>query len=193
MDKVICVGKNYLKHAIELGDAIPTEPLYFLKPPCTIVQAGSGPVDVTLPSGEVHHEVELVLEVTGGRFTRYTIGIDLTRRDLQNSLKKAGQPWEKAKVFKNSSILGPWRDLKSLPELLKQPFFLTVNGKLRQEGKGEDMRWGPEFLLKDLPQWWPVCDGDIIYTGTPEGVGPLVKGDMVSVRGPNLEYSVRVI
>lgn len=192
MDKVICVGKNYLKHAIELGDAIPEEPLYFLKPPSTIVQAGSGPLRVQLPEGEVHHETELVLEMRGGRFTRYTIGLDLTRRDLQNRLKKAGQPWEKAKVFKNSSILGPWRELNSLSDLLKQPFSITVNGKRRQEGRGEEMRWGPDFLIKDLGHWFPLCDGDIVFTGTPEGVGPLVSGDQVVVQGPDLRYELTI-
>src|SRR3954462_4564431 len=106
MDKIICVGKNYTKHAAELGDAVPEEPLYFLKPPSTIFTATGEENKVELPKrGEIHHEVELVLKLTktSGHFgfSHFTFGLDLTNRELQTSLKKAGQPWEKAKVFKN--------------------------------------------------------------------------------------------
>lgn len=195
IDKVICVGKNYLKHAIELGDAIPEEPVYFLKPPSTILQVQGTGTKAVLPAGfEVHHELELVFEIrragTGWHLSRYTLGLDLTLRDLQNRLKKAGQPWEKAKVFKNSSILGPWREISSLEKVLDAPFSLEVNGKVRQQGEGRDMRWGPDFLIPDLQRWFPIQDGDILYTGTPEGVGPLKEGDALKVRGLDLEFQL---
>ena len=123
MDKIICVGKNYLKHAQELGDAVPEEPLYFLKPPSTLYLAEGDSGRVQLPvSGEVHHELELVFRIEGMTFSHFTLGLDLTIRDLQSRLKKAGQPWEKAKVFRNSAILGPWQPLTTLDEALAIPF-----------------------------------------------------------------------
>lgn len=195
MDKVICVGKNYLKHAVELGDALNEEPLFFLKPPSAIGDPAAGPISIPT-SGEIHHEVELVLEIkksgTGWKFSRYTVGLDLTIRDLQSKLKKAGQPWEKAKVFKNSAILGPWRELTSLEEVMSQEFSITVNGQIRQAGFGKDMRWKPEALIKDIEKWFPLRDGDILFTGTPEGVAELKAGDKVQVRGPKIDYSFTI-
>jgi len=197
MDKVICVGKNYLKHAVELGDAVPEEPLYFLKPPSVILTIDGSSGTLALPSeGEIHHELELVFEIrrvgNGFRLSRYTLGLDLTQRDLQQKLKKAGQPWEKAKVFRNSCVLGPWREVSNLEKLLAAPFTLEVNGQVRQQGQGQDMRWGPEFLLKDVPQWFPLCDGDVLFTGTPEGVGPLQHGDVARINGPDIKFQISV-
>lgn len=193
MDKVICVGKNYLKHALELGDAVPEEALYFFKPPSTILSATEAKTALILPEqGEIHHEVELVLEIVGDHFTRFTIGLDLTLRDVQNRLKKAGQPWEKAKVFKNATVLGPWRKIANLDEVMTAKFSLSVNGQMRQQGQGLDMRFKPPELLADLRHYFPVLDGDILFTGTPEGVGPLVHGDELVVQGLGLEYSLRV-
>ena len=192
MDKIICVGKNYLEHAKELGDAIPDEPLYFLKPPSTFLEVVEKTVEI--PRGfEVHHELELVLRLGetddhGWEFTHYTFGLDLTLRDVQSRLKKAGQPWEKAKVFKNSAIRGPWEPVLTLEETLKIPFALKVNGEVRQRGLGQGMRWKPDELLKDLQKWFPLCDNDVLYTGTPEGVGPLKDGDVVEVNGGAVFY-----
>ncbi len=196
MDKVICVGKNYLKHALELGDAVPEEATYFFKPPSVIHTVTKNNQFVDLPArGEVHHEIELVFRIanTAGKLsiTHYTLGLDLTLRSLQATLKKAGQPWEKAKVFPNSCIVGEWRECTSLDEVLEIPFQLSVNGKLKQHAMGLDMRWKPDDVLEDLPNFFPVCDGDVLFTGTPEGVGPLVKGDVVEVRGGEINYSFK--
>jgi len=193
MDKIICVGKNYLKHAAELGDAINEEPLFFLKPPSTICVVEREAISIALPAhGEIHHEVELVLKLTATdnkfAFTHYTFGIDLTIRDLQTKLKKAGQPWEKAKVFRNSAILGQWQPIKTVNDVLGLTFSLAVNDEVRQKGVGQDMRWKPEVLLNDAARWFPLQDGDIMFTGTPEGVGPLTKGDRVEVRGGAIRY-----
>ena len=195
MDKIICVGKNYLNHAKELGDAIPDEPLYFLKPPSTMFKAASVEQYIELPNrGEVHHELELVLMITrvgsSYEFTHYTFGLDLTIRDLQTKLKKAGQPWEKAKVFKNSSVLGTWRHLTSMTELMEMPFELKVNGELRQKGQGKDMRFNPRFLLDDVSRWFPMVDGDIMFTGTPAGVGEMKRGDRLEIRGGEVQYNL---
>ncbi|MGE4132961.1 MAG: fumarylacetoacetate hydrolase family protein [Bdellovibrionales bacterium] len=181
MDKIICVGKNYLKHAMELGDAIPEEPIYFLKPPSTIAKAQG---KIALPAnGDLHHELELVFEIgrRGGdwMFTRFTIGLDLTLRNLQAHLKKSGQPWEKAKVFRNSIVLGEWRPVSSLEQAMNMPFSLKVNGEVRQQGVGRDMRWTPDWVLQDLPKFFPLCEGDLLFTGTPEGVGPIKNGDVL--------------
>lgn len=195
MDKIICVGKNYLKHALELGDPVPSEPTYFLKPPSCLHVVDKNNQIVRLPrTGEVHHEIELVFKIQNdskGRpsFSHYTLGLDLTLRALQSSLKKAGQPWEKAKVFAHSAILGPWKELRSMDDVLDMNFQLLVNGQIRQKGMGLDMRWKPDFLLEDVARWFPVCDNDLLFTGTPEGVGPLLNGDSVTVQGGNLEYS----
>lgn len=198
MDKIICVGKNYLKHAQELGDAVPQEATYFLKPPSTLCAVENNGAKVQLPSrGEVHHEIELVFRIhknEEGQLTlsHFTFGVDLTIRDLQARLKKAGQPWEKAKVFANSAIVGPWQEVISLKETLDLPFTLAVNGEVRQKGLGKDMRWTPDFLINDLPKWFPVEDGDLLFTGTPEGVGPLKDGDTVNLQGGNINYSFRI-
>lgn len=194
MDKMICIGKNYLKHAQELGDAVPEEPIYFIKPPSTLMLAAAEPFTVDWPGqGDLHHEVELALRISqdGGdwRFSHYTIGLDMTLRDVQARLKKAGQPWEKAKVFKNSAVLGPWQELSSLGELLEQEFSLSVNGQVRQRACGSEMRWKPAETLKDLQRWFPLCDGDVLFTGTPEGVGPLEEGDLLEVSGPKTRYA----
>ena len=194
MDKIICVGKNYLKHAKELGDAVPEVPLYFLKPPSTLLVVDSGTGLLQLPKrGEVHHELELVFRIEDGTLTHFTLGLDLTLRDLQTQLKKAGQPWEKAKVFANSAVLGPWQPVTSLEAALRMPFELSVNGEVRQRGVGSDMRWDPAELLKDVATWFPVRNGDILFTGTPEGVGPLKAGDALKIRGGPIEYGLNCV
>lgn len=197
MDKIICVGKNYLKHAKELGDAIPEEPIYFLKPPSVAVSIESPGQVVDLPAeGDIHHELELVFKVRARagkfEFSHFTLGLDLTLRDLQQKLKKLGYPWEKAKVFKHSAILGPWQELRDLDSLMQAEFTLKINGQLRQHGQGRDMRWGPLATIKDLQQWFPICDGDLLFTGTPEGVGPLVHGDRLEICGPGLDFTLTI-
>jgi 2-keto-4-pentenoate hydratase/2-oxohepta-3-ene-1,7-dioic acid hydratase in catechol pathway len=197
MDKIICVGKNYLKHAIELGDAIPEEPMYFIKPPSTIVEVKSPDQVVEFPAlGDLHHEVELVFRLRerhGEWFLAdYTIGLDMTLRDLQSRLKKDGQPWEKAKVFKNSVVLGSWHPVTDYKTLMKQDFSIAVNEKTRQKDHGDHMRWKPRETLEDLQRWFPLRDGDLLFTGTPEGVAALHDGDQVEVSGPGVHYTLRV-
>lgn len=198
MEKIICVGKNYLKHAQELGDAVPTEPMYFIKPPSVLFTADPGNPNLHLVrTEEVHHELELVLRIaqTEDRwhFSHFTFGLDLTLRGLQNRLKKAGQPWEKAKVFKNSAVIGEWFPVFSIETVLETEFHLTINGELRQSGHGKDMRWQPSELLIDLPTWFPLRPGDLLFTGTPEGVGPLKVGDKLEVHGGPVHYELTCV
>lgn len=198
MDKLVCVGKNYLKHALELGDAVPEEPTYFLKPPSTLIEAKGGALtEIEWPAGggELHHEIELVLKLknSGGKWTatHYTFGLDMTLRDLQFRLKKAGLPWEKGKTFQNAAVTGPWIPVTDMAAVLNIPFSLKVNGQVRQQARGADMRWQPDELLADLPRWFPLRDGDLLFTGTPEGVGPLNDGDILEISGGDVNYSVK--
>lgn len=197
MDKIICIGKNYLKHAKELGDAVPTEPIYFIKPPSACVQIETKEQRIAWPEqGELHHEVELVLKLSRKNstwiFSHYTFGLDMTMRDIQSRLKKAGLPWEKGKVFKNAAIVGPWRPVSSMDEVLNLEFSISIDGKVRQKDFGREMRWQPSALLEDLQRWLPLCDGDLLFTGTPDGVGPIKDKDQIEVRGGDIQYRLTV-
>lgn len=178
---------------MELGDPVPEEPTYFLKPPSTIFHSEKARLEIP-KHGEVHHELELVFKIgPNNTLPQFTLGLDLTLRDLQSKLKKAGQPWEKAKVFRNSAVLGPWRSVVNLDSVLDMPFELRVNSQTRQKGLGSDMRWKPLEILNDVQKWFPVIEGDLIFTGTPEGVGPLHPGDRVYVSGAGIEYTLEVL
>lgn len=186
MDKIICIGKNYLDHAKELGDAVPDSPIVFFKPPSCLIHPGPA---ITLPKnkGEVHHELEIVLKLSNDRYDQpiriksICLGLDLTLRDLQKELKNKSQPWEKAKAFPESAILTDWISGESFLDYLEVPFFLKVNGQLRQRGIGSDMRWSPLELLDFLSKEFLIMDGDILFTGTPKGVGPLNPGDEIEM------------
>lgn len=197
MDKLICVGKNYLKHALELGDPVPKEAVYFIKPPSTLAVV-SERAKITWPGprrGDLHHEIELVfrLRSDGGRLrvSEYTLGLDMTLRSVQAGLKKAGLPWEKGKTFTNAAIVGPFQPVTDLHTILATPFELTVNGEVRQRGIASDMHWKLDVLLEDLPRWFPVRDGDLLFTGTPEGVGPIEHGDELMVAGGPIRYVIQ--
>jgi 2-keto-4-pentenoate hydratase/2-oxohepta-3-ene-1,7-dioic acid hydratase in catechol pathway len=185
MDKLICIGKNYLEHAKELGDAVPEKPVLFLKPPSTVIQARGAEdvVRVPLPEGRgaTHHECEIVLRLDAqGRFDAMTLGLDLTLRDLQATLKKAGHPWEVSKVFCGSAVLGAWMPLA--PDYLTREFSLWINGTLRQKGRGSEMRFSPETCLDYARTCFPLVAGDALFTGTPAGVGPLALGDQAELK-----------
>ena len=192
MDKLICIGKNYLKHAQELGDAVPEEPIIFLKPPSTLREV-SGRADVAWPQG-AHHEIELVLRLAkrgeDWTFSHYTFGLDMTLRDIQARQKKNGWPWERAKSFTDSAIVGPFHPLSSLEQALALPFTLKINGEVRQSGLGRDMRWKPDALLEEIATWLPLREGDLLFTGTPEGVGPVNAGDELEITGGDVRYTV---
>ncbi|MEK7689449.1 MAG: fumarylacetoacetate hydrolase family protein, partial [Bdellovibrionota bacterium] len=147
MDKLICVGKNYLEHAKEFpGEAIPEKPVLFLKPPSTIVKAAhfGDRVRVTLPIGRgaVHHECEIVVRLGPGlKPDAVTLGLDLTLREVQADLKKKGHPWELAKVFDGSAVLGPWIPLSDdALEFLDWEFEFLVDGLTKQKSRGREMR-----------------------------------------------------
>lgn len=197
MDKIICVGKNYLEHAKELGDSIPEMPVLFLKPPSAHVQAtGKGEtLRVKLPSGrgEIHHECEIVGRLgEKGRIDAVTLGLDMTLREVQASLKKGGHPWEVSKVFEGSALLGPWIPVGQFEGYLDTEFSFSVGGKTRQKGLGREMRVSPERCIAYAAGFFPILPGDLLFTGTPAGVGPVRPGDLGELRwGSELTFRVQ--
>jgi 2-keto-4-pentenoate hydratase/2-oxohepta-3-ene-1,7-dioic acid hydratase in catechol pathway len=187
MDKIVCIGKNYLDHAKELGDAVPEMPVLFLKPPGVSKQVAAigDSIPVTLPTGRgsIHHECEIVVRLNAAKeIDAVTLGLDLTLRDLQAQLKKNGHPWEVSKVFDGSAIIGPWIPLAKFQDYLNQEFSFSIDGKIRQKGKGSEMRLLPLECLRYASEYFPLYEGDVIFTGTPAGVGPIQAGETSELR-----------
>lgn len=186
--KVLCVGQNYARHVRELGGAAPESPVWFWKPDSAIVGDGA-PIEVPAGIGSVHHEVELAVRI--GREARrieaaqalrhldaLTVANDVTARDLQAAAKKAGRPWAQAKGYDTFLPLGAWQPLAGR-DLQALRLRLAVNGQARQDGSTADMTWPVTQLVALASQWTTLRPGDVLLTGTPEGVGPLVPGDAV--------------
>lgn len=187
--KIFCVGRNYVDHAKELGNDIPDEPVIFMKPKSALLQSHT-PFYYPEFSNELHYEAELVLRISkNGRYiperqaSKYynaiTVGIDFTARDIQNELKKKGLPWEKAKAWDNSAVLGKWIDLNST--LLKNVinFSLKNNGETVQKGISDDMMFTFDQIIAHISNYFSLNIGDVVFTGTPAGVGECVVGDVL--------------
>jgi fumarylpyruvate hydrolase len=174
--RILCVGQNYAAHAREMGHER-AEPFFFSKPADAVVSDGVDPVYPTA-TANLHHEVELVCAIgPGSDIVGWGVGCDLTRRDLQAAAKDKGRPWDAAKGFDQSAPCGALT-LGALPDP-RAAIALTVNGQTRQSGRLDDMVWSPVEVLEKARTLWDVQPGDLIFTGTPEGVGPLVPGDRV--------------
>ncbi len=174
--RILCVGQNYAAHAREMGQAR-AEPFFFTKPADAVVVDGVDPVFPTA-TANLHHEVELVCAIgADGGIAGWAVGCDLTRRDLQAAAKEKGRPWDAAKGFDQSAPCGALT-LGALPAPAA-PIALSVNGEARQTGQLDDMVWNPAEILAKARELWDVRPGDLIFTGTPEGVGPLQPGDRV--------------
>ena len=174
--RILCVGQNYAAHAREMGHAR-AEPFFFTKPADAVVVDGTDPV-FPMATADLHHEVELVCAVgSAGTIVGWAVGCDLTRRDLQAVAKEKGRPWDAAKGFDQSAPCGALT-LDAMPDPAA-PIALSVNGALRQSGRLDDMIWSPDEILAKARELWEVRPGDLIFTGTPEGVGPLHPGDRV--------------
>jgi fumarylpyruvate hydrolase len=174
--RILCVGQNYAAHAKEMGHER-AEPFFFTKPADAVVVDGSDPVFPT-STANLHHEVELVCAIgADGTIAGWAVGCDLTRRDLQAAAKDKGRPWDAAKGFDQSAPCGPIT-LGALPDPAAA-IALSVNGEARQAGRLDDMVWNPDEILAKARTLWDVRPGDLIFTGTPEGVGPLQPGDRV--------------
>ncbi len=182
MRRILCVGRNYAAHAREMGADERDPPFFFSKPGDAVVPPGA---DVPYPSAtsDLHHEIELVVALgEGGSIFGFAVGVDLTRRDLQNGFKAKGQPWDAAKGFDASAPISAIVATTAIPD---GRIALSVNGAVKQEGEIADMIWSVEEILVEAGKLWTLEAGDLIFTGTPEGVGPLVRGDRVegSVEG----------
>jgi fumarylpyruvate hydrolase len=185
--RIFCVGQNYAEHAREMGsDPDRPAPFFFSKPADAVVETGTR---LPFPSktAELHHEVELVIALgAGGAYVKpvdapamifgHAVGIDLTRRDLQSQAKKAGRPWDMSKGFDGSAPVGPL--MRGLPPF-QGTISLTVDDRVRQSGDLKDMIWGVAEIIAQLSSYVAVAAGDLIFTGTPAGVGPILRGERV--------------
>jgi 2-keto-4-pentenoate hydratase/2-oxohepta-3-ene-1,7-dioic acid hydratase in catechol pathway len=187
--KIFCVGRNYAEHAKELGNVVPEEPVIFMKPKSALLQANT-PFYYPEFCNELHYEAELVLRVSkNGKYVQehhasnyynaITVGIDFTARDIQAELKSKGLPWEKAKAWDNSAVVGKWMDVT--PVILKKPinFSLKNNGNAVQEGDSSKMIFSFNRIIENISQYFSLNIGDLIFTGTPAGVGECVVGDLL--------------
>ena len=175
--RILCVGRNYAAHRREMGGDDRDPPFFFSKPADAVVLPG---IDVPYPTAtsDLHHEIELVVAIgDGGAIFGFAVGVDLTRRDLQNGFKAKGQPWDAAKGFDASA---PVSAIVPTTGIIPQGrVTLSVNGETKQEGEVADMIWSVEEILVEAGKLWKLEAGDLFFTGTPEGVGPLVRGDLV--------------
>lgn len=187
--KIICIGRNYVKHAKELGNNIPTEPLFFLKPD-TSIQPKGHPFFIPYFSEDIHYETELVVRINKiGKhieekfahkyYSQIGLGIDFTARDIQQECKEKGLPWEKAKGFDGSAQISKTFIEKSELELDNIPFSLEKNGEQVQKGNSKDMLFNFDKIISYISQFYTLKIGDLIYTGTPEGVGKVHPGDLL--------------
>jgi 2-keto-4-pentenoate hydratase/2-oxohepta-3-ene-1,7-dioic acid hydratase in catechol pathway len=205
MDKIVCLGKNYLDHAKELGDKVPEKPVIFLKPPSILrVATENGEkLSLTLPKdqGDVHHECEIVLRLKHGGYRLsvldakqaigfVTVGLDMTLRDLQANLKKQGHPWTVSKVFPDSAVTGPWLSVQDFPEYLDEKFILKIDGTVKQQGTGSEMLLDAASAVSYLSTFFPLEEGDLIFTGTPKGVGPVKAGQTATLEYGPISYTV---
>lgn len=185
--KIICIGRNYAEHAKEMKAEVPTEPVVFLKPDTAVIRDGQ-PFYLPAFSNDVHHEVELVIKISKpGKhidekfahkyYEEIGIGIDFTARDAQAKLKEKGLPWEKAKAFDGSAPLGSFVKKSELGDLNAIQFHLNVNDKTVQKGNTKDLLFTFDKLIAFVSKYFTLKTGDLIFTGTPEGVGPVKIGD----------------
>lgn len=168
---VYCIGRNYALHAKELGHEVPSSPLVFLKPASAALYSG-GVLKLPEASKRVDHELEVVIGIGKGGARRVAVGIDFTARDLQAEAKKKGDPWTLSKGFKGFAALGNFVEAYAPYE-----FSLTVNGQTRQKGDTRNMVFPIPQLLQFVDETFGLAEGDVLYTGTPEGVSPLASGD----------------
>jgi len=205
--RVICVGRNYVEHAKEMGFTGREPPFFFFKPADAIVPVPAGETaSITYPSltKDLHHEIELVAAIgTGGKNIKaadarkhiwgYAVGLDMTRRDLQGDMKKQGRPWEIGKSFEQSAPCGPVTPAAQAGDIEKAEIFLQVNGTDRQRSTVSKLIWDLGEIIEHLSAAWDLAPGDLIFTGTPEGVAAVVQGDtLVGGVGGLPELRVRI-
>lgn len=185
--KIICIGRNYVDHARELKNEVPSKPVFFMKPDTALV-TGNRPFPYPEFSGDVHHELEVVIrirqtvkgigeELANGYFDEIGLGVDFTARDLQGEMKKKGLPWEIAKAFDGSAPVSDFHPLSGYGDIHHLSFRLDLNGKTVQDGNTSLMIFSFEKIIAYVSRFITLGKGDLIFTGTPAGVGPVVTGD----------------
>ena len=191
--RIYCVGRNYAEHAQEMGYTGREPPFFFMKPADALVPVASGEIGaIDYPSltRNLHHEIELVVAIgTGGRniaaaaapnhIYGYAIGLDMTRRDLQNEMKKQGRPWCIGKAFDQSAPIGPIVPISQSGQLLSGAITLSVDGVVKQTGDLKELIWSIAETIEQLSAAWELKPGDLIFTGTPAGVAAVVPGDVM--------------
>ena len=185
--KIICIGRNYAKHIEELENERPDEPVVFIKPDSAILLKNN-PFIIPPFSQDIHYEVEILVKINRiGKFIdkkfahkyydEIGLGIDFTARDLQSKLKEKGLPWEKAKAFDGAAVIGNWLSVNNIQNIDAITFSLKKNDKIVQKGNTSHMLWKIDEIVEYVSKYFTLKIGDIIFTGTPEGVGKVVAND----------------
>jgi fumarylpyruvate hydrolase len=191
--RIYCVGRNYAEHAKEMGHSDREPPFFFMKPADAVVPVAdgeTGSIDYPSLTKDLHHEIELVVAIgIGGKditaadapnhIWGYAIGLDMTRRDLQGEMKKQGRPWCIGKGFDQAAPIGPIHPKSELGELDKGAITLAVNGQPRQKGDLSELTWNVSETIAHLSAAWTLQPGDLVFTGTPAGVGAVQRGDLM--------------
>ncbi len=189
--RIFCVGRNYAAHAAEMGHEVDREaPFYFTKPASAIVLSGSE-TPYAPGTEDLHHEIELVIAIGAPAFRvsvedapsaifGYAVGVDMTRRDLQQQARVKGRPWDFGKAFENSAIISEITRAAEFGEIGPQRIWLKVGGETKQDQKLSDLVWSVPEVVSHLSGYYHLQPGDLIYTGTPSGVGPVQPGDVVT-------------
>ena len=194
--RIYCVGRNYEEHAKEMGFTGREPPFFFMKPADALVVVAEGSTgEMPYPAGtsDLHHEIELVAAIgKGGRNIQaadamghiygYAVGLDMTRRDLQGEAKKQGRPWEIGKGFDASAPIGPIRPAAACGNIADAAIALDVNGATRQSSRTSKLIWNLAEIIEHLSAFWALEPGDLVFTGTPEGVAAVVRGDLMEGR-----------
>jgi len=202
--KIICIGLNYRKHAIEMGSSLPEEPLVFLKPDSSILK-NNKPFFLPDFSENIQYEVEVVIKISKlGKgisatfapryYNEVTVGIDITARDLQSRQKTAGKPWEISKGFDGSAPIGSFIPVTSVKNMRDLDFRLEINDKIVQQSNTSDMIFGFNEIIEYVSKFFTLKTGDLIFTGTPSGVGRLKRNDnLVAYLGekPLLDFLIK--
>ena len=200
MSRIFCIGQNYVAHVHELGNELNSDPLIFMKPMACLVPVGR-PIPIPRHGRELHQEAELVVQI--GRaghvpsaeeapsfISGLSLGLDMTLRDVQTTLKQKGHPWELSKAFEGSAPLGDFVPFTADFDLTDLHYTCHINGQLRQHGHTALMMFPITHLIATLGQIWAFRPGDLIYTGTPAGVGPVHAGDVITVASAGIgEFS----
>lgn len=201
--KIICIGRNYAKHIAELENEKPEEPVFFLKPDSAILPKKM-PFFIPTFTNEVHYEVEVLVKINkvgkhiSSKFAHkyydeVGLGIDFTARDVQNKCKEKGLPWEKAKAFDGSAVIGEFVAKESLGDLQNLSFSMKKNDVLVQDGNTNSMLWQIDELIAFVSQYLTLKKGDVIFTGTPAGVGPVSENDiLIGELNGNKSFEIKI-